>query len=44
MKKYINPETFVLKVASQTIICASGGNGDNPKNARAPQRRVGGLF
>lgn len=38
MKKYINPETIILNVALQAIVCASGGNGDDPKNARAPQR------
>jgi len=47
MKKYITPNTIVLRVTTQTIICTSEptptSTGGNPADARAPQR-AGSLY
>jgi len=42
MKTYINPNTTILSVATQTIICASEipNNGADPATAQAPARRI----
>jgi len=46
MRKYFEPNTTVLNIEAQALICAGSptGNGDDPANARAPQRRISGLY
>jgi len=46
MKTYINPNTIVMNIEAETLICAGSptSTGGDPKDAQAPMRQFGGGF